>query len=86
VSWLDGGSRVYTLTKAQPTGNYAIILGDKTQTNPVFLRNGMAKVLDPLVASNICVAPRLMPQVLHLRHLSPPPTQADWLHHEPRLS
>ena len=39
------------VTKAQPTGNYAIILGDKTQTNPVFLRKGMAKVLDPLVAS-----------------------------------
>ncbi len=39
------------VTKAQPTGNYAIILGDKTQTNPVFLRTGMAKVLDPLIAS-----------------------------------
>ena len=39
------------VTKAQPTGNYAIIKGDKTQTNPTFLRKGMEEVLAPLVAS-----------------------------------
>src|SRR5262245_18209434 len=39
------------VTKAQPTGNYAIIKGDKTQTNPIFLRNGMEEVLKPLVDS-----------------------------------
>lgn len=36
---------------AQPTGNYAIIKGQEGQTNPLFLRAGMAEVLDPLVAS-----------------------------------
>ena len=39
------------VTKAQPTGNYAIIKGDKTQTNPIFLRNGMEEILKPLVDS-----------------------------------
>jgi len=39
------------VTKAQPTGNYAIIKGDKTQTNPIFLRTGMEQVLAPLIAS-----------------------------------
>jgi D-xylose transport system substrate-binding protein len=39
------------VTKAQPTGNYAIIKGDKTQTNPIFLRNGMEEVLKPLLDS-----------------------------------
>jgi len=39
------------VTKVQPTGNYVIIKGDKTQTNPIFLRNGMEEVLKPLVAS-----------------------------------
>ena len=39
------------VTKAQPTGNYAIIKGDKTQTNPIFLRTGMEEVLKPLVDS-----------------------------------
>ncbi|MEP6639768.1 MAG: substrate-binding domain-containing protein [Chloroflexota bacterium] len=45
------------VTKAQPTGNYAIIKGDKTQTNPVFLRAGMAEVLDPLIASGAIKIP-----------------------------
>jgi D-xylose transport system substrate-binding protein len=39
------------VTKVQPTGNYVIIKGDKTQTNPIFLRNGMEEVLKPLVDS-----------------------------------
>ena len=39
------------VTKVQPTGNYAIIKGDKTQTNPIFLRKGMEEVLKPLVDS-----------------------------------
>ena len=39
------------VTKAQPTGNYAIIKGELGQTNPIFLRQGMATVIDPLVAS-----------------------------------
>jgi D-xylose transport system substrate-binding protein len=39
------------VTKAQPTGNYAIIKGDKTQTNPIFLRQGMEEVIAPLIAS-----------------------------------
>jgi D-xylose transport system substrate-binding protein len=39
------------VTAAQPTGNYAIILGDKTQTNPVFLRQGMQEILKPLLDS-----------------------------------
>jgi D-xylose transport system substrate-binding protein len=33
------------VTKVQPTGNYVIIKGDETQTNPIFLRNGMEEVL-----------------------------------------
>jgi len=39
------------VTKVQQTGNYVIIKGDKTQTNPIFLRNGMEEILKPLVAS-----------------------------------
>jgi D-xylose transport system substrate-binding protein len=39
------------VTKVQPTGNYVIIKGDKTQTNPIFLRNGMEEILKPLVDS-----------------------------------
>jgi len=39
------------VTKVQPTGNYVIIKGDKTQTNPIFLRNGMEEVLKPLTDS-----------------------------------
>src|SRR5258706_10466043 len=39
------------VTKAQPMGNYAIIKGDKTQTNPIFLRQGMEEILAPLIAS-----------------------------------
>ncbi len=45
------------VTKAQPTGNYAIIKGDKTQTNPIFLRQGMEEVLAPLVASGAIKIP-----------------------------
>ncbi len=39
------------VTKVQPTGNYVIIKGDKTETNPIFLRNGMEEILKPLVDS-----------------------------------
>lgn len=39
------------VTKVQPTGNYAIIKGDETQTNPIFLRDGMEEILKPLVDS-----------------------------------
>jgi len=39
------------VTAAQPTGNYAIIKGDKTQTNPIFLRNGMEEIIAPLIAA-----------------------------------
>jgi D-xylose transport system substrate-binding protein len=39
------------VTKVQPTGNYVIIKGDKTETNPIFLRDGMEEVLKPLVDS-----------------------------------
>ena len=33
------------VTKVQPSGNYVIIKGDETQTNPIFLRDGMEEVL-----------------------------------------
>lgn len=36
------------VSKVQPTGNYVIIKGDETQTNPIFLREGMEEVLKPL--------------------------------------
>jgi D-xylose transport system substrate-binding protein len=39
------------VTKVQPTGNYVIIKGDETQTNPIFLRDGMEEILKPLVDS-----------------------------------
>ena len=39
------------VTKVQPTGNYVIIKGDETQTNPIFLREGMEEILKPLVDS-----------------------------------
>ena len=39
------------VTKVQPTGNYVIIKGDKTETNPIFLRNGMEEILKPLTDS-----------------------------------
>lgn len=39
------------VTAAQPTGNYAIIKGDKTQTNPLFLSQGFDEVLKPLIDS-----------------------------------
>ena len=45
------------VTKAQPTGNYAIIKGDKTQTNPIFLRTGMEEVIAPLIASGAIKIP-----------------------------
>jgi D-xylose transport system substrate-binding protein len=45
------------VTKAQPTGNYAIIKGDKTQTNPLFLSQGFKEILDPLVASGAIKIP-----------------------------
>jgi D-xylose transport system substrate-binding protein len=37
------------VTAAQPTGNYAIIKGQEGQTNPLFLREGFAEVIDPLI-------------------------------------
>jgi len=39
------------VTAVQPTGNYVIIKGDKTQTNPIFLRNGMQEILQPFLDS-----------------------------------
>ena len=39
------------VTKVQPTGNYVVIKGDKDETNPIFLRNGMEEILKPLVDS-----------------------------------
>jgi D-xylose transport system substrate-binding protein len=39
------------VTKVQPTGNYVIIKGDETQTNPIFLRDGMEEILKPLTDS-----------------------------------
>src|SRR5262245_25823296 len=48
---LAGHMIAEAVTKVQPTGNYVIIKGDKTQTNPIFLRNGMEEVLKPLVDS-----------------------------------
>jgi D-xylose transport system substrate-binding protein len=45
------------VTAAQPTGNYAIIKGDKTQTNPLFLRQGFEEVLAPLLASGAIKIP-----------------------------
>jgi D-xylose transport system substrate-binding protein len=45
------------VTKAQPTGNYAIIKGDKDETNPIFLRTGMEEILAPLIASGAIKIP-----------------------------
>ncbi len=45
------------VTAAQPTGKYAVIKGDKTQTNPVFLRTGMEEVIKPLIASGAISIP-----------------------------
>lgn len=45
------------VTAAQPTGNYAIIKGDKTQTNPLFLRQGFEEVIAPLLASGAIKIP-----------------------------
>jgi len=45
------------VTAAQPTGKYAIIKGDKTQTNPIFLRDGMQEILKPFLDSNAITIP-----------------------------
>ena len=45
------------VTAAQPTGNYAIIKGDQTQTNPTFLRQGMEEIIAPLIASSAIKIP-----------------------------
>lgn len=45
------------VTAAQPTGKYAIIKGDKTQTNPIFLRDGMQEILKPLLDSGAITIP-----------------------------
>jgi D-xylose transport system substrate-binding protein len=39
------------VTAAMPEGNYAIIKGQEGETNPEFLREGMAEVIDPLIAA-----------------------------------
>jgi D-xylose transport system substrate-binding protein len=45
------------VTAAQPTGNYAIIKGDKTQTNPLFLSQGFTEVLQPFIDSGAIKVP-----------------------------
>jgi len=45
------------VTAAQPTGNYAIIKGDKTQTNPLFLSKGFTEVLQPFLDSGAIKIP-----------------------------
>ena len=45
------------VTAAVPTGNYAIIKGQEGETNPEFLREGMAEVLDPLIESGDITIP-----------------------------
>jgi D-xylose transport system substrate-binding protein len=45
------------VTKAQPTGKYAIIKGDKTQTNPLFLSQGFTEVLKPFIDSGAITIP-----------------------------
>jgi D-xylose transport system substrate-binding protein len=45
------------VTAVQPTGNYAIIKGQEGQTNPEFLREGMAEVLDPLIEAGDITIP-----------------------------
>ena len=45
------------VTAAVPTGNYAIIKGQEGETNPEFLRQGMAEVLDPLIESGDITIP-----------------------------
>ena len=45
------------VTKAQPTGNYAIIKGELGQTNPIFLRQGMEEIIAPLIASGAIKIP-----------------------------
>jgi D-xylose transport system substrate-binding protein len=46
-----GALEAEAITKAQPTGNYAIIKGNAGDPNSKFLREGMKPFLDPLVAS-----------------------------------
>ena len=43
--------------RLSPTGNYAIIKGQEGETNPEFLREGMAEILDPLIASGDITIP-----------------------------
>jgi D-xylose transport system substrate-binding protein len=45
------------VTAAQPTGNYAIIKGDKTQTNPLFLSAGFTEILKPFLDSGAIKIP-----------------------------
>ena len=45
------------MTAAQPTGNYAIIKGQEGQTNPEFLREGMAEIIDPLIEAGDITIP-----------------------------
>ena len=45
------------VTAAVPSGNYAIIKGQEGETNPEFLRQGMAEVLDPLIESGDITIP-----------------------------
>jgi D-xylose transport system substrate-binding protein len=45
------------VTAAQPTGNFAIIKGQEGQTNPEFLRDGMAEILDPLIEAGDITIP-----------------------------
>jgi D-xylose transport system substrate-binding protein len=45
------------VTAVQPTGNFAIIKGQEGQTNPEFLRQGMAEILDPLIAAGDVTIP-----------------------------
>jgi D-xylose transport system substrate-binding protein len=45
------------VTEAQPTGNYAIIKGQEGQTNPEFLRQGMAEIIDPLIEAGDITIP-----------------------------
>ncbi len=45
------------VTAAQPTGNYAIIKGQEGETNPEFLREGMAEIIDPLIEAGDITIP-----------------------------
>jgi D-xylose transport system substrate-binding protein len=45
------------VTAVQATGNFAIIKGQEGQTNPEFLREGMAEILDPLIEAGDITIP-----------------------------